>query len=132
MNKHLVFVYGTLRKGESNDHYLNQANCIEKNCFIEGTLFDTNWGYPALLQTRGKVPVAGELYEVTEEELKELDLLEDYMENGNNNLYDRIIATIQTSNGEREAIVYVMNEAKEHFIPIKENDWVLYRKNRNK
>lgn len=129
MNKHLVFVYGTLRKGESNSHYLNEAECVEENCLIEGTLYDTKCGYPALLQTKGKISVVGELYEVTDKELKQLDELEDYHENGTNNLYERILAKIQTPNGEREVIVYVMNEAKEHFTPIQENDWVSYQKN---
>lgn len=125
MEKLLVFVYGTLRKGGSNDHYLNKAVCVEKKCFTEGQLYDTGSGYPALIVEGGKW-VTGELYEVTPDELTQLDRLEDYEENGSNNLYDRIIAKIRTSEGEIDALVYIMKEKEKHFLTITENDWLKY------
>jgi gamma-glutamylcyclotransferase (GGCT)/AIG2-like uncharacterized protein YtfP len=125
MNNHLVFVYGTLRKGEKYSYYLNEAECLEENCTIEGQLYDTGWGYPALLVEDSKIPVKGELYRVTFEQLKELDKLEDYEENGPNNLYERIIAEVTTESGEQEAIVYVMTSIKDHFKRIDGNDWIV-------
>lgn len=125
MKKLLVFVYGTLRKGGSNDHYLNEAVCVEQKCFTEGQLYDTGCGYPALIVEKGKW-VTGELYEVTPDELNRLDRLEDYEENGSNNLYDRIIAKIRTLNGEVEALLYIMKKKEMHFLPISENDWLKY------
>jgi gamma-glutamylcyclotransferase (GGCT)/AIG2-like uncharacterized protein YtfP len=125
MNNHLVFVYGTLRKGEKYSYYLNEAECLEENCTIEGQLYDTGWGYPALLLEGSKIPVKGELYRVTTEQLIELDKLEDYEENGTNNLYERITVKVTTENGEQEAIVYVMNSIKDHFNKIDGNDWIL-------
>lgn len=126
MKGHLVFVYGTLRKGEKYSYFLQEAECLEENCTIEGQLYDTGWGYPALLLERGKVPVKGELYRVTSDQLKKLDLLEDYKENGTNNLYERVIVKVLSEGGEKEAIVYVMTTTKDHFIRIESNDWVLY------
>lgn len=128
MKGHLVFVYGTLRKGEKYAYYLHQAKCIEPNCSIKGQLYDTGWGYPALLEEMGKIPVKGELYKVTAEQLKELDKLEDYEENGANNLYERIVAKVSTESGEQEAIVYIMKGKREHFNKIESNDWISYRK----
>ncbi|MDM5317473.1 gamma-glutamylcyclotransferase family protein [Fictibacillus sp. b24] len=125
MAKHLVFVYGTLRKGGSNDHFLNKAVYIEEKCFAEGQLYDTGFGYPALVVESGKW-VTGELYKVTSDDLKRLDRLEDFEENGTNNLYDRIIATIRTTVGEIEALLYIMKKKEKHFLPIPENDWLKY------
>ncbi|MFG6496430.1 gamma-glutamylcyclotransferase [Fictibacillus sp. UD] len=125
MEKHLVFVYGTLRKGGSNDHYLEKAVCVEEKCYTEGQLYDTGWGYPALVVESGKW-VTGELYEITHDELKHLDRLEDYEESGTNNLYDRIVAKIRTPDGELEALLYIMKKKEKHFLPIPENDWLKY------
>jgi gamma-glutamylcyclotransferase (GGCT)/AIG2-like uncharacterized protein YtfP len=128
MKDHLVFVYGTLRKGEKYAYYLHHADCIEPNCSVKGQLYDTGWGYPALLEEMGKIPVKGELYKVTSEQLKELDKLEDYKENGANNLYERVVAKVSTESGEQEAIVYIMKVKREHFNKIEINDWISYRK----
>ncbi|OOE12761.1 gamma-glutamylcyclotransferase family protein [Fictibacillus arsenicus] len=125
MNSHLVFVYGTLRKGEKYSYYLNEAECLGENCTIEGQLYDTGWGYPALVCESSKIPVRGELYRVTSEQLKELDKLEGYEENGTNNLYERITVKVTTENGEQGAIVYVMTSIKYHFNRIDGNDWIL-------
>jgi gamma-glutamylcyclotransferase (GGCT)/AIG2-like uncharacterized protein YtfP len=128
MNKHLVFVYGTLRKGEKYSYYLNEAECFDENCTIKGQLYDTGWGYPALVCESSNIPVKGELYIVTSEQLKGLDKLEDYEENGTNNLYERIIAKVTTEKEEQEAIVYVMTSIKDHFNKIDGNDWILRKK----
>ncbi|MBY6037697.1 gamma-glutamylcyclotransferase [Fictibacillus nanhaiensis] len=78
MSNHLIFVYGTLRKGEQHHHLLHQAVCLEENCWIQGQLFDTRWGYPALLLEKGALPVKGDLYKVTSDQLKKLDRLEGF------------------------------------------------------
>jgi gamma-glutamylcyclotransferase (GGCT)/AIG2-like uncharacterized protein YtfP len=124
MKNYLVFVYGTLRKGEKYAHYLEKAECIELNCTINGQLYDTGWGYPALIEEKGEQLVNGELYRVSAEQLKSLDRLEDYEENGTSNLYERIITTVSTESGEQEAIVYVMKVKRDHFTKIENNDWI--------
>jgi gamma-glutamylcyclotransferase (GGCT)/AIG2-like uncharacterized protein YtfP len=104
---------------------MDQAECLAENCTIEGQLYDTGWGYPALLVEEGNVHVKGELYRVTSEKLKELDQLEGHIENGINNLYERVMVKVKTENGEKEAIVYVMTSKQDHFNLIEDNDWVL-------
>jgi gamma-glutamylcyclotransferase (GGCT)/AIG2-like uncharacterized protein YtfP len=127
MGHHLVFVYGTLRKNEVNSHFLHHAECIEENCTLEGQLYDTGHGYPALFQEKGDIPVNGEIYKVTTEQLKRLDQLEGYEEGGQNNLYERLIGKVSTQHGERNCIVYVMHKKVKHYKRIIENDWVKYR-----
>jgi gamma-glutamylcyclotransferase (GGCT)/AIG2-like uncharacterized protein YtfP len=126
MEMHLVFVYGSLRKGHSNAHYLLEAECVEENCSIEGQLFDTGDGYPALFQETGACPVKGELYKVSSEQLKRLDWLEGYKEGADNNLYERVTATISTPNGDKEGFVYVMVQKNEKYKIITCNDWSRY------
>jgi gamma-glutamylcyclotransferase (GGCT)/AIG2-like uncharacterized protein YtfP len=128
MNDHLVFVYGTLRKGESNAHFLDNAKCVDENCTIEGQLYDTGYGYPALFMEKGAFPVKGELYKVTSEQLKRLDRLEGYEAGALNNLYERVVEKISTPDGEKEGIVYVMMKKSNYFKLIERNDWCKYRR----
>ncbi|MED1864927.1 gamma-glutamylcyclotransferase [Fictibacillus nanhaiensis] len=125
MKNHLVFVYGTLRKGGSNTSLLKHAKYIEHRCYTEGQLYDTGLGYPALVPEKDKW-VTGELYEVSTSELEQLDELEDFVENRADNLYERNLAMVHTTNGIEEAFVYVMRIKKSHFILIVENDWITY------
>ncbi|WP_170843929.1 gamma-glutamylcyclotransferase [Mesobacillus persicus] len=101
-----VFVYGTLRQHESNHHLLKNASCLWRQAWTNGILYDTGYGYPGLLASTTN-RVYGEVYEVNGEQLKQLDLLEGYEEDGKNNLYERIIQTIHTDSGPVEAFVYL-------------------------
>ncbi|KAA0549892.1 gamma-glutamylcyclotransferase [Bacillus sp. BGMRC 2118] len=47
---------------------LKNATCLSDNCWTNGVMIDTGRGYPALLASDTK-KVAGELYNVTEQEL---------------------------------------------------------------
>ena len=80
---HLVFVYGTLLRGEVNHHRLAGAerlgDCRTEPCF---TLFNL-YAYPGLGRG-GRTAVAGEVYRVDGAGLRFLDRLEDYPR-----LYDR-------------------------------------------
>ncbi|WP_349409764.1 gamma-glutamylcyclotransferase family protein [Pseudalkalibacillus sp. SCS-8] len=104
----VVFVYGTLRIGEKNHHLLKNAKRVSDQAWIGGKLFDTGLGYPALsLQQFGKV--YGELYEVDDEMLKSLDLLEGYTVGRQDNLYEREVRTITTVKGSCEAYIYTVD-----------------------
>lgn len=103
-----VFVYGTLRQHEVNDYLLKEAKLLARQCWTNGILFDTNCGYPALIEDKTK-RVYGELYEVSKEQLKKLDWLEDYTGNKETDLYERIVKTIFTDKGPVEAFVYIFS-----------------------
>lgn len=97
-----VFVYGTLKKGEPNHHWLTE----EKNGVAEyvggGTsliklplIVATKYNIPFLLNVSGSGHcISGEVYEVDDQMLMNLDDLEDYPK-----LYDRISVDIKTNEG---------------------------------
>ncbi|OLO26768.1 hypothetical protein BTR23_22035 [Alkalihalophilus pseudofirmus] len=132
-----VFVYGTLRKGEANANLLKRAACIAEQCWTNGLLYDTGYGYPAMKQEPFS-RIYGELYTLSEDDLKRLDQLEGYTSGGTNNLYERIEQTVYTDKGTSTAYMYVASKAdllkrkipngdwKEHNFLLKQSDTVLY------
>lgn len=123
-----VFVYGTLRKGESNHSIIEEANLKEKHCWTTGELYDTGAGYPALFQS-GEGVVYGELYEVDDKLLARIDVLEGFQEGRKANLYERVIQPIETPHKQYKAITYIMNTTSSSFQRIATGDWVSYRLN---
>lgn len=81
---HQVFVYGTLKAGGDNHHWLSGAHPLGRRRLRGGRLHDLG-GYPmAVLTPGGEEIVHGELYRVSAAGLARLDRLEDYPE-----LYNR-------------------------------------------
>lgn len=72
-----VFVYGTLRPGQRNHHFMATAThrgaYVTPACF---TLLDTG-PYPAALDD-GTTALTGDVFEVDDETFAALDVLEDY------------------------------------------------------
>ncbi|WP_430785703.1 gamma-glutamylcyclotransferase [Virgibacillus flavescens] len=103
----ILFVYGTLRKNEQNHTLLGDAKEINKQCWVEGSLYDTGNGYPVLVQG-GDTNVYGELYEVTQNQLELIDELEGYKKNDTNNLFERVHVDVVNDIGHcMKAITYV-------------------------
>ncbi|WP_337020215.1 gamma-glutamylcyclotransferase [Oceanobacillus massiliensis] len=126
MNK--LFVYGTLRKNESNDTYLKDTNCELDQAWVYGELFDTNRGFPVMKESDIQ-KVYGELYTVTDEQLASIDSLEGYRKDGADNLYERKMVTVHDERGRFcEAITYIAGSS---FGDSQENiptwDWKVYR-----
>lgn len=86
-----VFVYGTLRRGETNHHLLTQSRflCVAKTEPLF-SLFDLG-GFPAMC-SGGCTGVVGEVFEVSQEVIETLDELE-----GHPDWYTR--TTIRLSDG---------------------------------
>lgn len=75
-NVHLVFVYGTLRQGGHYHGLLSGSRLIESTYTKpEYDLVDLG-EYPGMLPG-GRSSVAGEIYEVDDDTLQELDVLEE-------------------------------------------------------
>lgn len=109
---YVVFVYGTLRKQEHNHHFLADAKCIECECWTYGKLYDTGYGYPAMVKDQSE-KVYGELYKINEDQLKGLNQLEGYIGDGHkNNLYDRVTQEVYTRNSSVQAFVYIYASSK--------------------
>jgi gamma-glutamylcyclotransferase (GGCT)/AIG2-like uncharacterized protein YtfP len=124
---HHVFVYGTLRKGQTNAHYMQGATCIAEEAWVYGKLFDTNEGYPAMICSNEE-KVYGEVYEVDDEVLQKLDELEEYTGNAETDLYDRITQTVYFADKEIHAYVYVAQDKEILKKIIDSGDWLVYQK----
>ncbi|WP_216831771.1 gamma-glutamylcyclotransferase [Alkalihalobacterium elongatum] len=126
-NIYQVFVYGTLRQHESNHHLLKEARCVSRQCWTNGTLYDTGCGYPAMIASTSN-RVYGEVYAVTDEQLKRLDELEGYAGEGKDNLYERITQVIYTDFETTEAFVYVFsNDNVCELDELEFGDWKCHR-----
>lgn len=76
MNKHLVFVYGTLRRGGAGAMSIRFPNSkFIADATVRGSLYDLG-AYPGLLLNEANSSVIGEVYEVDDETLKRLDEFE--------------------------------------------------------
>ena len=76
MNKHLVFVYGTLRRGGAGAMSIRFPDAkFIADAEVTGSLDDLG-AYPGLLLNESDSLVVGEVYEVDDELLKELDAFE--------------------------------------------------------
>jgi gamma-glutamylcyclotransferase (GGCT)/AIG2-like uncharacterized protein YtfP len=73
MNKHLVFVYGTLRRGGAGAMSITFPNSkLIADAKVSGSLYDLG-AYPRLLLNESNSMVIGEVYEVDDETLNKLD-----------------------------------------------------------
>jgi gamma-glutamylcyclotransferase (GGCT)/AIG2-like uncharacterized protein YtfP len=103
---HRVFVYGTLKRGESNDPLLKGSEFLGEAVTVPGYKM-VGTSFPIIMPEANGKPVAGEIYAVGDATLARLDQLE-----SEGRSYDRVlIDTVLTrANGERlptQAFVYV-------------------------
>jgi len=112
-----IIAYGTLMTGEHNHRFCRNAVSIQP-CTIQGTLYDTGWGFPAFEPGRGGI-VKAELIEIPIEDWPDMDRLEGYPR-----LYDRqLIPATLTDGNTIEAWVYIMNDLPEQAKVISSGDW---------
>jgi len=114
--KKKIFVYGTLRQGMYNyERYLKNENSFKQYAYVKGTLYTIQGVvYPALL-LEGNAKILGEIHEISEEKLNDIDQLEGYISQGNvDNDYDKILCDIYNEQDEiiEQLPVYVFNMRK--------------------
>jgi len=101
--KHLVFVYGSLKRGLWNHSYLSGATFLgETRTLSREFRMESLGSFPAVYKVqRGgeRYGIQGELYEVTNKVLEKLDILEN-----NGRFYNREL--VKLANG-KEAWMYV-------------------------
>lgn len=77
MDKHIVFVYGTLKKGYRNNHYLSDAIFLGTAETVEKySMRRHKYWYPAVIETLEHYNIRGELWSCSDWILKSLDRLE--------------------------------------------------------
>ena len=80
-----VFVYGTLKKGGSNHHFLQNSEFLRDEVLEDHSIYVSNgFNFPLLLKDKGG-KVHGEVYKVDDNTLATLDMLA-----GEGHLYNRI------------------------------------------
>ena len=109
-----VFVYGTLREGEANAYLLREAVKLGDECLSSGYLLYDLEAYPAAVVSRNGAPLFGEVYQINEAILRDLDWLEEYPVE-----YDRV--EIETSYG--KAWIYLYNQSVAGLPVIGHGDW---------
>jgi len=73
-SRHLVFVYGTLRRGGSNHFRMVGAEFVATGSII-GRMYRIDW-YPGLVLDPSGYEIQGEIYQLDDELLAALDLFE--------------------------------------------------------
>lgn len=120
MSKIKIFVYGTLLEGYGNHrHFLSNAEKLgEYQTDPKFTMISLG-GFPGLMEG-GKTSIQGEVYEVTEEEFKNVDRLEGYnAHNPTTGLYNRIQIPTEYGN----AWVYIINRSSDRYPIITNGSW---------
>jgi gamma-glutamylcyclotransferase (GGCT)/AIG2-like uncharacterized protein YtfP len=123
MNKHLVFVYGTLRRGGAGAMSVRFPNSkFIVDAKVSGSLYDLG-AYPGLLLNESNSLVSGEVYEVDDEILKRLDDFEA------SSYYWR--KQVEISLGSHKSICWTYEPNPEFYSPrtlITSGDWIEYAK----
>jgi gamma-glutamylcyclotransferase (GGCT)/AIG2-like uncharacterized protein YtfP len=125
MNKHLVFVYGTLRRGSARAMSVRFPDSIFiAEAKVSGSLYDLG-AYPGLLLDESSSLVTGEVYEVDDELLNKLDDFEA------SSYYWRKQVEISLDTHRRKCWIYVPEDSPELHSPrtlITSGDWIEYAK----
>ena len=98
-----IFVYGTLKRGRENHHWLDGQRFIA----VVRTqplyrLYDMG-GYPGMIRADNGVAVEGEIWEVDEAGLARLDVLEDIA----GGEYERVMIALE--DGSVEGYLYLLD-----------------------
>ena len=123
MNKHLVFVYGTLRRGGAGAMSTTfPSSEFIADAKVSGSLYDLG-AYPGVLLNESNSLVIGEVYEVDDEILNELDEYEA------SSHYWRKQVEISLGTERRISWIYAPNpELCLHRTLITSGDWIEYAK----
>jgi gamma-glutamylcyclotransferase (GGCT)/AIG2-like uncharacterized protein YtfP len=128
MNKHLVFVYGSLRRGSARSMSVRfpSAKFIAE-AEVNGRLYDLG-EYPGALTDESNSLVIGEAYEVDDGLLNKLD---DFEASSN---YRRQQVEISLGSQQRTGWIYVPEndpQSYSHRTLIESGDWIEYARTKN-
>jgi len=98
----LVFVYGTLRRGASNDFRLAGGRHLGR-AVVRGRLYGVDW-YPGLIVDPGGGEVVGEVWEVGPESLERLDEFEGIRGRADDEYRRRMVEVVMTADRSRHMV----------------------------
>ena len=121
--KHLVAVYGTLRKGYGNNRLIKDAEQI-LTMSIGGFEMKSLGAFPIAQVNKDKAIVV-EIYHITDDELVACDRLE-----GHPNWYKRTqVGQLDIGDGEQPLWLYVMPSGEyPDAMPVESGDWNVHSK----
>ena len=99
-NRHPVFVYGTLMRGQRASAFLQNAEYVGEFCLADYVMYNLG-SYPGIKPQKGAC-VPGELYLVDDKTLERMDRYE-----GNGDLYNRVNVMVTAGTRTEPAQVYV-------------------------
>ena len=118
----LIFVYGALRKGASNDWRMKDAQWLGP-AEVSGTLVKIDW-YPGLV-LGGETTVKGEVYEVGPELMKELDEFEGIgLEDERNGEYHRVKAEVTFEEEPLNVWIFEWLKGVDGYPVVESGDWL--------
>ena len=128
MSTELVFVYGTLRKGQRANHYLETSQFLDEGRLDGYNIYDLG-SYPGVKKYEGfPSRVKGEVYEVSSKWIPILDRYEGCRPNDpEQSLYLRAQVDVWLVNRlakVRDVWVYVYNNPVDHCQIIPSGDWL--------
>lgn len=118
-----LFAYGTLRKSQSNSHFLTHSEFKGLDT-VNGFIMLDFGGYPVIFESKVEDSIIVEIYEIDDYTLSQIDALEEYSEESSDeNLYFRTI--VKSRSGMRGNIYYGKNlEKYMNFKVIESGDWL--------
>ncbi|HKO43473.1 MAG TPA: gamma-glutamylcyclotransferase family protein [Pyrinomonadaceae bacterium] len=127
MSRHLVFVYGSLRRGNASEMSVRfpDATYVAEGK-VRGRLYDLG-AYPGLLLDGSASMVKGEVYEVDDDTLHRLDEFE------LNSDYSRKHVEVELGSERTECWIYVPGRAAEvltGYEIIESGDWIAHMRTR--
>lgn len=106
----ILFTYGTLMKGNSNNHYMNNAEFIGKATLYGYALYDLIY-YPGIRPQKNEM-VTGELYRINYKDFEKIQILE-----GDGILYvQHNVNVLVNGNKMMQAVVFVYNSCCEAYM----------------
>ena len=117
-----VAVYGSLRKGLGNSALLNGAKYLGDDVTApEYTMVSLGF-FPGIIKG-GETSVVVEVYEINEEKLRSLDMLEGYHGEDTHNFYNREVITLPKFG---EAYIYTLPSDYGDHTVVENGDWKDY------
>ncbi len=115
-----IFVYGTLKKGQINHHWLcgyrGNSRIAPVPAIAPGIVLHAGPHYPLAIRGRGKA--IGEVYTITESILRKLDGLENHPDD-----YHREITPVMTVQGHRILVWIYLHHQAYHYPKITTGLW---------
>ncbi|MDD2648549.1 MAG: gamma-glutamylcyclotransferase [Eubacteriales bacterium] len=118
INSHPIFVYGSLMRGRTAEHYLHGSRFIGRYVLCGYAMYDLG-DYPGIVPQDGGT-VLGEIFEVSG---SAIELMDEYEDEGEHYIRREITAQNESGARKAEAYIYILPlDGREH-MPLSAQPW---------